>query len=468
MASDSILDLIEEQLTALESGPPADQESRIDALKRIYGEIESILEHPGEVALGSIRALGFRFNMLAEKEAKAILAEVTARWTRGEAQDPSSPVTLDQVQLMIGLLNGVAGFHPAATTERHFKDLQGALEQRARSLQTQRDFERVLAQARELQERSLQLESASPSEAITLLQTAGTKVSTAVNAPEAGWNTAQRDQLIILEAELNKAYDDLRNRYEVPITRQEGGELVGVIVFFAQLPQDTQVIYFRTAELSEAVMMPAGEAVEIARNRLLHFWRRKVGEYTGAAETSLKAHHPGEAQTNLSPCENLPGLRDHRVNLRIPDNLQLQIDNWRRRIADDAQRLEEAERKLEEARTAREVPAAYRAWQSAQDIWPYHPDLDGVRAQLVPKVRARVSQLTEEFEQALLAEHWSIADDHLTRLRECIDLDIVFRAEFGPRASELQQINDDIQPLARARKTSMNLHSALLERVFSW
>ncbi len=210
------------------------------------------------------------------------------------------------------------------------------------------------------------------------------------------WSDPERDALRLLWVDRQRAYDDLRQRHEVPITRTLGDELVSQIVSFAERASrdpNLLVTYFTSDEPSASPgVMAVSRALATARLKLVRIWREKLGEYITASDTRLQEHLPREAMAELRRWEELPGLHDERLGVAFPQNLSVRVGKQEAAIRPKLEAYETGEAALLRARLEiqTDVVTAFRSWQAAQAAFPQLPDLQALLVELKQKARGRL------------------------------------------------------------------------------
>jgi len=244
--------------------------------------------------------------------------------------------------------------------------------------QTNTFIEDAKNKVRELWSRAELIEKYYPLRAIDLYREA-LNVANAAIASENATGASALDELYILRTQVQRRYNETRERHEIPLSKRTGDELVSVVVYFSDLAEQdptTPVTYFSSAEDgARAVEMEVSRALEVAKQRLLSFWRDKVHEYAGHARPLLVAHRPREAMAALTRYESLPGLHDERIGLSLPQSLQIVIQGVSEQIQIELESLKSAERKVQLARLEKNPTQAKRLLDAAKEDYPYLPDL---------------------------------------------------------------------------------------------
>lgn len=329
------------------------------------------------------------------------------------------------------------------------------------------------------------LEDTDTRAAIGFYGDARNKADTALRSEQYSWSMAEETELRNLRAKASGKYDELRQRHEIPITREEEDIFYAVVEFAKQVERNSNelVTYFRdsseTTRLDESAddanyfevtaVMPAGEALDIARDRLILFWERKVGEYLQSAREKLAQYQPREAESALAQCSKLPGRNDERVGKDIPQNLQIQIDNLAREIQKDKRDLERAERSVQQARLAADPVEQYRLYQDAKEAFPHLEQLDDLYQQIVKSVRLEVNEDLQEVEAKLSAEDWPGAGSRLKRVGQLLEIinDRELKNKFEDRYTRLNMVYEDVRQwaLPPARQPQAEEARRLLEEL---
>ena len=236
------------------------------------------------------------------------------------------------------------------------------------------------------------------------------------------------DRVFQMRQETEQLYDDLRQRHEIPLTRQAGGEFVETVIYFSELAEkqpNASVTYPASAELSaQPRSMTAQEAVKIARQQLLRrVWQKAVEGYVQSAHALLNEHKPREAQVALNAWRNLPGLNDDRVGMSLGGNLEAMIRSAQDPIDKDLTLLTRAEEFIRDAKRAFDPVIAQQALDQAQQTYEYVPGITELQVRVASQANEQFSRLTQDLERAVQSEDWGGAE---TLLRMAGDLSKAF------------------------------------------
>ncbi|MEI8305530.1 MAG: hypothetical protein WCF99_00565 [Chloroflexales bacterium] len=328
------------------------------------------------------------------------------------------------------------------------------------------------AEVSKLWERADLLEKSDPSYVLNeILRPALDKINAAIQHSE-GWPAGARDGLVLLRDQARRRYDDMRYRHEIPTTRQQGGELVKVIVDFADLARRNPselVTYFVDDDLSsQAQSMEVAQALGIARRRLVNLvWSEKVDEYIRSAEQQLAAHRPREALAVLRSWQALPGLDDERVGVSLPRIFQNRIADSEARITTEVDRLAAAERLFSEASAQPDPIRAYVLIEEGRRIYPQAADLATLIQVIGTRAVENLTELLDNAEVLLRSEDWSLMGTRLMRVEELVRLDVAYPTSTRDRYARLHRAFDLVQPLTQTGRDRLSREAerALLEEL---
>lgn len=129
-------------------------------------------------------------------------------------------------------------------------------------------------------------------------------------------------RLEMLATQAERLLNESADKHTITLTRATGDEVVAQLKAFRKLnsvnPEEL-VTYFLSLDNDAGYgLQPVKLAVEVARERVIHFWDYKIGEYLEAAKRMLnKYDDPYAAQELLNKCTNLPGLDDIEVGFQL-------------------------------------------------------------------------------------------------------------------------------------------------------
>lgn len=354
---------------------------------------------------------------------------------------------------------------PERRSQPEIEDLElrlVALTDRWTSRQRLRDLR---GEAEKLWQRAerLERELAPADQVVDLCQQALNRLSAALQT-SSGWGPAERDDLLILQSQARRRYDDMRARHQIPITKQAGDQLVALILDFAERARRSPselVTYFVSAEPdAQPQAMEVTRALEIAKERLvLLFWSDKITQYIRAADDELGAHRPRAATAALREWESLPGLHDNRVGVSFPENLRIQIDNTVGRIKPELDALDRAETAALTAMTVIQSDPleAYRLWEEGRDAYLHLPDLGPLRDEIVQAASEELGRLLDQAEDRLKQEEWGLCESRLQRSNQLLDLDATLRARFQDQHDSLKHIYERVCPVVPGQRDRLQL-----------
>lgn len=458
MAS-SLADRVEAGLSHIEALEPDRQRAAIPDLVGLKCSLEDGLFSAGQEDLSRLAALKNRLVVLVGPLVNDLgrgcmarvreLQEALPR-AQGMLDVESAEASLAQANQEWEWIATLRPEHIATPSMRALHDQIATLTHRMGSL---RRFVEVRNQVLGLAERSASLEETLPDDALVLAKDAATTANAALNSGFE-WSDLERDALRLLWGERQRAYDDLRLRHEVPITKSQGEELVYLIIGWnerAAKDPNQLVTYFMSDEPAATTgVMSVQKALEVARQKLLRgLWRTKVEEYIKASEARLQEHRPREAMAELRRWQELPGLHDERVGVKVPDNLTLRVKQAEDRIRPELQAFEVAEAAVLRARLElqSDAVAAYRSWQAANAAYPHIAGLQPLLLEIQQKSREEAARLLSELRSSLAAEEWGLCEMRFNRLDALLALDANLRSELQGQRDRYRSIYDRVEPL---------------------
>lgn len=292
--------------------------------------------------------------------------------------------------------------------------------------------------------------------AIGYFNDALTRVDTALISEHHEWDTHEARLLRRFQEEAQAKYNEIRRRHEIPTTKFEG-QVVEVILEFlkrAEKNPEEKVTYFDGIEVDALpAPMPASEALEMARERLLVFWNNKAEEYLEQARQKLRDHLPREAEAILSKADTLPGRGDERMG-RFPTNPEAAIKELRQEISQELKQLNLAESNIANVRGAEardDVLKQYYFYQEAQKAYPHiEAELTKLRHEIVGQTGEELKKLLDEADNALSDEAWLTAKNHLERAQKLLDtiVDSQLQASHRDRCEALQSVFTSVKEWA--------------------
>lgn len=352
--------------------------------------------------------------------------------------------TLDHIKRDLAL---AASLSPKRVGQDEFQDLQKQLNVYRNKFDSKKRLQELRHEINKLWQRGDNIEQADSARAVDYYKQA---LGHSQAETGQGWELDEVDELILLRHEAEERYDDLRVRHEVPVTKQEGDELAGLVVqlrAWAEKNPAKSVTYWEDEYSDLQKSMSVEEAVEIATNRLSIFWKKKIQEYIEQAEKAIKTYQPREAMAALQKCELLPGLNDNRIGRGLSGNDKVLINRIEDKIKPELAALETAERFIDQAKAETDSIAAYNYWQDAHNTYVHMVDLKELKAKLINQAREEIKKLLDDTEQSLRSEQWNFCQTWLNRAKELLELDRGLKSEFGPRQNSLQQVYTDVEPL---------------------
>lgn len=271
------------------------------------------------------------------------------------------------------------------------------------------------------------------------------------------WSLGIREKLLLLRDEARRRYDDMRERHEIPTTRQEGGELVQVIIDFAERDRRNPsqlVTYFIDDTLSaQPQSIEVSKALTVARNRLVNLvWRERIDQYISSAKEYLSQHQPREALAALDNWNKLPGLEDDRVGVPLPRLFKNLVEDEAKKVREELGRLEEAERCFHQAELQSDLVEASKLVDRGSSLYPKAPDLINIKAQLRHRIAEECIKLLNDAQQFLKSENWILLQARLLRAKELIALDMDVPEDVRDTYTHLQNIFQRIEPLIPSRR----------------
>lgn len=286
------------------------------------------------------------------------------------------------------------------------------------------------------------------------------------------WSPDEIDHLYALEGEAQIRYDAARQRYEIPLTKVEGGAIVEGFILLRQQAQTSpksQVVYFKTAEQgSDQGPMPVENALMVARTFLLRFWQTKVREYVANAQALLAEYKPREALTALRKWQELSGLHDERVNLSLPETERKIVETLTAKINEDLQKLQEAESLATKAENvARHDPVkAHQLWDQANQAYARMSGLSELGEAIREYAGNEMAQLVDRLEDDVSQERWRAARSGLERGQQLLDISSRADETYGSRFVQLKAVYEDVQ-IALAQEQGLEAQQMKLEALRS-
>ena len=451
-----ILELIDSSIKQIASIEPDKQTTAVTDLVQVRQWLDDSQAKCSPEELVRHTDLSRRYKKLADPLAADLRAFCDTQLTKYEGiKQPSDIGRFEQEITQIRRsLELAAKLLPDAPSQEEFQALQARLNPLLGKLRSIKSLTTLKSETNDLWESVVRVEEANPARAIDLCKQALDKLKAALQIGDL--ERVETDEAIILRDQFQRRYDDLRNRHEIPTTKQKGEELVPLILYLAELAGRTppvKVTYFVSAEPgAQPQEMDVDKALDIARQRLIStVWRETIENYVRQADRYLNAHQPREAIAALLAWEFLPGLNDQRVGVALPDNHNLRIilRNAESRIKPELASLETAEKKANEARLELESdPAkAYKIWQDAQEAYTYLPGLDQLRKDIITKAGDKAVILLGESEEALQNELWGLCESRLKQIAALVNLGLSLKREDEGRLSHLREISDRVGPL---------------------
>jgi len=470
---------IDSHLSEIEDTPPNERMTVVNDLIQLRHQLDDSVSVCPVEELPHLEDLRTRYERLARPIAQQLQQSCGKQLESYEGRKPADIQERDQALGQVRqILSYIVGLFPERHSQPEILALQTRLDtlsdrlmraQRLKRLKTLRD------QVGDLWKRADKVEEArdgvATGHAIELYKEALDKVNAELQF-HSDWEPDETDELYILRGEAQRRYDDMRNRHEIPTTKQKGEELVPLIIDFAERAKRDPpelVTYFVSAEpAAQAQSMEVAKALEIARQRLLDLiWRDKIEQYVQDTDSKMEAHRPREAMAALRAWESLPGLYDERVGVDLPRNLTLRVEDAERRIKPGLQALEQAEKTVRQAHLESDPLKAYSLWQKAQTTYDHLGDLEQAREEIVKQAVSEADRLLREAREWLEKEAWKLCRSRLARVRRLLALDPALDSRFQGQYGRLQRIYDDVQPLTlRGRKRlRFEEERALLEKL---
>jgi hypothetical protein len=461
---------IERSLQAIEGLSVSERQAAIGDLLQVYRQLEATLAASSSSDdLTRLADLENRFTRLKTSlQIKDLLSTCVKRlapYTEG-----SSLNDLSQGETVFAQsqkeLDWLAELQPAILTDTAFQNTKVQVNQLGARVRRAQGI-RALKESIEKQwNRADKLESVDPNTAVDACKEALDKAN-ALAGTMTDWGEDERDEVRLLLGEARKRYDDMRNRHEIPTTRQQGGELIQLIVDFAaraKLNPKTVVTYFEDeTHQARPLPMSVGDAVEIARRRLITtFWSPKTTDYISEANKRLRVHQPREALAALQAWQTLPGLHDSRIGVTWPTNLKIQIEAVEEPIKGELQEFEAAERALYDARqeltrNPADPAKANEFWQKARDAYPYLDELTALRTDILARASAEAESLLKMIDRHLKKEEeWGLCELRLANLDALLALDSAVKTEFQARVAEARHLYELLKPLTVRGKDKIN------------
>jgi len=446
----------------------------VDDLVRIRHQLDHSMSACPVKELPRLQGLRSRYEQLATPVAQQLRQSCDEELKNCEGRILSDAQELDQALGHVRhALDHIVGLFPAHHSQPEIQALQTRLDALSSRLTRARRLKTLRNQVSDLWKRADKVEEArdklASGYAIALCKEALLKVDTELQSGS-DWEPDETDELYVLRGEAQRCYDNLRNRHEIPTTKQRGEELVPLIIDFAERVKHNPselVTYFVSAEpAAQTQPMEVAKALEVVRQRLLDLiWLDKIEQCIRDADSELKAHKPRDAMAALRAWESLPGLYDERVGVALPRNLTLRIDDAERRIKPDLEALKQAEIKAREACLETDPLKAHHLMQEAQATYAYLSGLDQVRAAIVETARSGIDRLLKKIQERLEKEDWGLCESRLERVKQLLALDPTLDSEFQDQYGRLQHIYDDVHPLTLQAKERLRLEEerALLD-----
>jgi hypothetical protein len=276
----------------------------------------------------------------------------------------------------------------------------------------------------------------------------------AARAAQDDWTLDELTALDTLIGRAKSKYDEIRQRHEFPVTKQEG-EIVFVVLDFVALLQqvpEAQVTYFASEEpKADPKAMLVSEAAKVARRRLVMFWEKKVGEYLDTAQGHLDRHKPRLAEAAVRDCETLPGRYDERLGVSFPSYLETRIGEMQKKIRPELEKLRTAETKLAQARASNAPLEAHQYWTAAKNGYPHVDGLDEVRQQIVTKAWQEVNLTIPDIKTRLEREEWQPAQQKLAYVSQLLTVtgpgEAPEQNELQKKVASLQNVYEQILPV---------------------
>lgn len=258
------------------------------------------------------------------------------------------------------------------------------------------------------------------------------------------WPSATRDELIMLLGEARIRYDDIRNRHEIPATKQAGSELVSLIADLAERASRNPselVTYFVSAEpMANIQPMPVTAALAIAKSRLVHWWRDKLDQYIEEAYALLSARRPHEAMAALNSWRSLPGLDDPRIGVWLPDDLAMRTQQAEQAILPYLEAWNNAEAMAARAYTEPDPLRAYDLLERAMAICPYLSAIEPLRESVDDRLHEEVKFLLGEADKWCRVEAWNLCESRLDRANQLLEVSVRVRHELQHEYDQLRSI----------------------------
>jgi hypothetical protein len=455
----SLVDRIEADLNHIKALEPERQRTAIAELVELKRSLDDSLSTANQEDLSRLAELKNRLAVLASPLVEALGSACLVRvrdlqealpHAQSLADVEAAEAHLAQANQEWEWMAALRREHVSSPSMRALRDQIAALTRRMGSV---RRFVEVRNQVSSLAERAAGLEETLPDDALVLAKDAATTANAALNSGFE-WNDLERDALRLLWGERQRAYDDLRLRHEVPVTKSQGDELVYLIIGWsdrATKDPSQLVTYFTSDEPGAPTgVMSVQKALDVARQKLVReLWRNKLEEYIRAADARLQEHRPREALAELKRWQELPGLHDERVGVKVPDNLTVRVKQAEDRIKPELQAFEAAEEAVLRARIElqSDAVAAYRSWQTANAAYPYVAELQSLLLEIQQKARNEAVSLLDELRKSLTAEEWGLCEMRFNRLDALLALDANLRSELQGQRDRYRAIYDHVAPL---------------------
>ena len=431
--------------------------------------------------LARLDKLQSSYESLANPQAEGLLQQVEQTIHQLESDTSFAPAEDVELELapLRQTLKQVVQMTPVRQSAPQVQDLQNRLQILTNRLACAQRLKKVQASVQDLLTRASNIEPNNPDRAIEYLGLAQREVEAARNAE--GWDRDALDALLVLKDNATRLYNDARARHHIPTTRQTGEELVQLIIYFDELTNtdpSKPVTYFKDERLgADQGLMEVKKALSVARSRLIQtIWRPKLDEYVRAARAQIGIgnetastfeHQPRLARASLERWKNLPGMNDPRVRMDLPSNLRFQIEDAEKLIDQEIRELEEAEGLAQDARREEDFGKAYKKWQQVKETYPYFPELEPLRQQILDRGRKQIETLLRESENFARDGQWRLLSARLDTLEGISQITSIFEPHSQARYELLKTLYRYIQPLTLVGKDKIKRDAelALLEEL---